>query len=267
MNSMRNHCFLFFVLSSFCYLLPVTYGTEWNVTITNGIQDDAIDVHIKSTDHDLGTHNIPANMAYSWTFFEKIIGTKFTGDFSEASRFQSLALVDREIMNHCRNHEVNNVGKLCFWLVKPDGFYLSSTNAPFPNDWVKKKSCSFCYLLPVTYGTEWNVTITNGIQDDAIDVHIKSTDHDLGTHNIPANMAYSWTFFEKIIGTKFTGDFSEGSRFQSLALVDREIMDHCRNHEVNNVGKLCFWLVKPDGFYLSSTNASFPNDWVKKKSW
>lgn len=142
MISRKNPCFFYFVLLiSICFLVTTTSGcffTKWNVTITNGVSDP-ITVHIKSTDSDLGNHYIPSNMAYSWTFCEKLFGTHFTGDFYWGPRFQTLALMDREIIEHCRNVEEND-GRPCFWLVKPDGFYLSTTNAPFPNFWIKKQS-------------------------------------------------------------------------------------------------------------------------------
>lgn len=109
------------------------------------------------------------------------------------------------------------------------------------------------------------MTITNRVSD-AIEVHIKSTDSDLGNHTISPNLAYTWSFCEKLIGTKFMGDFVWGSRSQSLALMDREIIDYCRN--VADGGRLCFWLVRPDGFYVSSYNPPFPNSaWLKKQSW
>lgn len=142
MNCRENHLFSLFVLTLFCNLVTITsdcsiFSTEWTVFITNTVQD-AIEVHIKSTDHDLGNQTIPSNFVYSWSFCDKLIGTKFTGDFWWGPRFQTLALMDREIMSYCRNG--NNGGKGCFWLVNFDGFYVSPSNAPFPTGWKKKQS-------------------------------------------------------------------------------------------------------------------------------
>lgn len=102
-------------------------------------------------------------------------------------------------------------------------------------------------------------------------VHIKSTDHDLGNHTISYNRVYSWTFCEKLVGTHFTGDFWWDTQYQTLALADREILSHCRDKYYDFQScfcfQSCFSLVMSDGFYVSKWNDSFPDGWVKKKSW
>ncbi|KAL4578466.1 hypothetical protein LXL04_014589 [Taraxacum kok-saghyz] len=126
---------------------------------------------------------------------------------------------------------------------------------------------SICCFLTVTSGClikNWTVSITSEIPNDIV-VHIKSTDHDLGDHTISAHGIYTWQFCSKLVGTHFTGDFSWGSRHQSLALMDAKISRYCNKRLVGD--DECYWLVKPNGFYVSFNNASFPWDWAKKKSW
>lgn len=140
MDFRRNHSFLFTLFASNCFFGIVTSGcfyTQWTPYITNRISDDIV-VHIKSTDHDLGNHTIPSNDVYKWTFCEKLIGTHFTGDFWWGARYQSLALMDRKIINFCRIRYFG--AQECFWLIMPDGFYVSNGNGTFPYGWVKKKS-------------------------------------------------------------------------------------------------------------------------------
>ncbi|PWA96978.1 plant self-incompatibility S1 [Artemisia annua] len=112
--------------------------------------------------------------------------------------------------------------------------------------------------------TKWTVYITNAVPDDIV-VHIKSTDHDLGNHTISSNEVYSWTFCQKYFGTHFHGYFWWGSRYQSLALADQEILNICRIRFDGDED--CYWLVLADGFYVSASNKPFPDGWYKKKSW
>ncbi|KAL4581347.1 hypothetical protein LXL04_017561 [Taraxacum kok-saghyz] len=127
---------------------------------------------------------------------------------------------------------------------------------------------SISYLVTVTshrcWYTKWLVTITNGVKD-TIDVHIKSTDHDIGHYMIPFKKKFSWKFCSKLIGTHWTGYFLWGSKHAALALMDKEIEARC--HNVSKADQSCFWLVMSDGFYLSYDNATFPAGWRKKKSW
>ncbi|KAL8201750.1 hypothetical protein R6Q57_010897 [Mikania cordata] len=114
-------------------------------------------------------------------------------------------------------------------------------------------------------GRAQTVYITNAL-NDAIVVHIKSTDHDLENHTIPSNGVYSWTFCQKIIGSHFHGYFWWGTRYQNLALIDKELMILCRD-DSEIADQFCYWMVVPDGFFVSGTNYTFPDNWVKKKGW
>ncbi|KAL8258535.1 hypothetical protein R6Q59_026488 [Mikania micrantha] len=125
-----------------------------------------------------------------------------------------------------------------------------------------------CHMVTTTarcsiYKTGWTVYITNTL-NDAIVVHIKSTDHDLGNHTIPSNGVYSWTFCQKIIGSHFHGYFWWGSRYQNLALIDKELMILCRD-DSEIADQFCYWMVVPDGFFVSGTNYTFPDNWTRNR--
>ncbi|PWA81538.1 plant self-incompatibility S1 [Artemisia annua] len=123
-------------------------------------------------------------------------------------------------------------------------------------------SLSFC---GIGLRRPWNVSINNFVPGDIV-VHITSTDHDLGNHTISSNGKYYWTFCEKLFGrSKFTGNFRWGSKFQTLALFDREIVDICE-FDISS-DQVCHWIVNPDGFFVSGTNDPFPKGWAKKKTW
>ncbi|MFS8008042.1 putative plant self-incompatibility S1 [Helianthus anomalus] len=128
---------------------------------------------------------------------------------------------------------------------------------------------SSCCLVTTTsacpfYKTNWTVYITNQVPDNIV-VHIKSTDHDLGNYTIAPTHVHSLTFCQKVVGTHFHGYFWWGSKYQSLALMDAEIIKKCRKRFAGN--EYCYWLVRTDGFYLSASNQPFPYGWVKKKAW
>ncbi|KAI3728669.1 hypothetical protein L6452_17310 [Arctium lappa] len=112
----------------------------------------------------------------------------------------------------------------------------------------------------------WNVYVMSDISDD-IDTLIKSGDDNLGNHTIPFEGNYNWTFCERLDGrTVFYSYFWWGSRFQTLALFDSHIRNMCIQPHWGV--EYCYWLVRPEGFYVSPFNRSFDDsDWVFIKQW
>ena len=110
---------------------------------------------------------------------------------------------------------------------------------------------------------QWTVFVTNNVSDDIV-IHVTG-DKDLGNQTIPSGGVYQWTFCQKVIGTRYDGHFWWGSRYQTLALVDRELIMRCRTKFAGH--DHCYWLVESDGFYVSARNNTFPDGWVRKKSW
>ncbi|PWA70428.1 plant self-incompatibility S1 [Artemisia annua] len=137
-----GNCFIFSLFILACYLVTPSSSCSgllraWNISITNFVPDDIV-VQITSTDHDLGKHTISSNGYYYWTFCEKAFGlSRFTGTFLWGSKFQTLSLADREIMKFCESDKTFD--QVCFWMVNPDGFFVTGFKDP-PQGWVKKKT-------------------------------------------------------------------------------------------------------------------------------
>ncbi|KAL8267276.1 hypothetical protein R6Q59_004620 [Mikania micrantha] len=114
--------------------------------------------------------------------------------------------------------------------------------------------------------SKWDVFIMSSITDDII-AHIKSGDDDLGNHTIPFNGNYIWSFCDRFDGhTLFYGYFWWGSKSQSLALFDDKLRKPC--YQQKRSTQHCYWLVRPDGFFVSAYNRSFSDDnWEFKKAW
>lgn len=79
---------------------------------------NALTVHCKSSDDDLGTHTLWVNEKIQWEFRENVWGsTLYFCNFWWSGREKSFAVFDRELnQNFCSTY--------CPWLVKEDGFYL-----------------------------------------------------------------------------------------------------------------------------------------------
>ena len=74
---------------------------------------------------------------------------------------------------------------------------------------------------------KWHVHVMSDISDDIV-THIKSGDDDLGNHTISYNGEYEWEFCSRFDGkTLFYCYFWWGSRYQTLALFDRNVVSIC----------------------------------------
>lgn len=97
---------------------------------------------------------------------------------------------------------------------------------------------------------QWDIFVISAIPNNIV-VHIKSGDDDLGNHTIPFNENYTWSFCDRFVGqTVFYSYFWWGSRFKSLDLFNKNIEHICFLYNMHN--QHCYWLVKPDGFYVSA---------------
>ncbi|KAK9052570.1 hypothetical protein SSX86_029199 [Deinandra increscens subsp. villosa] len=113
---------------------------------------------------------------------------------------------------------------------------------------------------------KWDLFVMSNITDNIV-AHIKSGDDDLGNHTIPFNGNYNWSFCDRLDGrTLFYGYFWWGSKSQSLALFDNKIREPCSLPKEGT--QHCYWLVRPDGFYVSPYNSTFSEfTWKLKKKW
>ncbi|KAI3714049.1 hypothetical protein L1987_72639 [Smallanthus sonchifolius] len=125
-------------------------------------------------------------------------------------------------------------------------------------------------IVPITHAcritSQWDIFVMSNITDNIV-VHIKSGDDDLGNHTIPFNGNYQWSFCDNYFGrTLFYGYFWWGSKYQSLALFDDEIRGPCYRSKGGT--QHCYWLVRPDGFFVSGYNRTFSDtNWTFKKHW
>ena len=110
---------------------------------------------------------------------------------------------------------------------------------------------SFSFIADsCTLTKKWDLSVQSTLFGNIV-AHIKSGDTDLGNHTIPFGGNYTWSFCARIDGvTLYSGYFWWGLRFQSLALYDNRIRDICSRFQRSDTGH-CYWLVTPDGFYVS----------------
>ncbi|GJX46837.1 plant self-incompatibility S1 [Tanacetum coccineum] len=116
------------------------------------------------------------------------------------------------------------------------------------------------------FTTKWKIYVMNGTPDTIV-THIRSKDDDLGKHNIPSNDYYYFSFCESFDrSSHFDGEFWWGQKYQCLEVFYRLAQWECDRFHFGV--QSCFWLVLPEGFYISSLNISFPDPlWTFVKSW
>ncbi|KAJ0666830.1 putative plant self-incompatibility S1 [Helianthus annuus] len=115
-----------------------------------------------------------------------------------------------------------------------------------------------CFFTP-----KWKVYITNATPDNIV-VHVRSKDDDLGNHTLPSSGEYDFSFCDSFLGTsRFNGEFWWGQKYQILDVLARS---KCQRFGFRVYD--CYWLVRPDGFYVSTLNISFPDPlWSFYKAW
>lgn len=136
------------------------------------------------------------------------------------------------------------------------------------------KTCCICILLVFSFVTptyscfieiHWRIFITNTITDNIV-AHVQSGDDDLGNHTIPFNTNYSWEFCRRMDRrTLYFGSFWWGSKFQTFDLYNKDIDRFYHTSDARDDN--CYWLVRPDGFWISRRNLAFPDSWNIMRSW
>ncbi|PWA97904.1 plant self-incompatibility S1 [Artemisia annua] len=108
--------------------------------------------------------------------------------------------------------------------------------------------------------------ITNGIEDK-IAVHVsKRGGEDLGNRTLAFNEEFDWKFGVVLFRTYYRGEFWWGSHYKTTSIFNRYVFGNCFNGNIFAVQR-CYWLVKPDGIYLSDNNGTFPDDWNQVERW
>ena len=90
----------------------------------------------------------------------------------------------------------------------------------------------------------------------------QSKDDDLGEHTLNTGQEFNWKFSPNILGTTlFFCHFYWNSKDRSFAVYDDRLRDLCSD----SFKSQCYWVAKPDGFYLSKDNKSIGrkiNNWT-----
>ncbi|CAI9273911.1 unnamed protein product [Lactuca saligna] len=122
----------------------------------------------------------------------------------------------------------------------------------------QEKVCAFSY---------WTIYIYNGI-NDSFTVHVQSADDDLGNRTLPFNGSTDWGFCMGItFKTRFYAHFYWNSKTAFFDVFDYTTSNHhCSERKIFKQQR-CVWLVRDDGFYLSSQLSPFPIGWTKLHEW
>lgn len=120
---------------------------------------------------------------------------------------------------------------------------------------------SSCFFTPT-----WKLYVINGCPDNIV-THVRSKDDDLGNHIVPSYGEYYWTFCDRFDRTtRFDAEFWWGEKYQCLDVFGKNARSKCERFGFGT--ESCFWLVRPDGFYISPLNITFPDvSWTFVKLW
>ncbi|KAJ9555258.1 hypothetical protein OSB04_009872 [Centaurea solstitialis] len=259
--------FLFFIPTfSLDYPLNCFLEPQWHMFVTCDLpQQLQFSITDTNTENDV---TLSFGQTYDWYFCPD---GKYIGDFKWGSKHQNVELFrSDDYDNVCHRFKFGTIH--CYWLVTPDGFYVSKHNVPYPNsDWhfVMVSTIAMCSLFvlifliistsSITYVTptssvndcvlltRWHVFVTNGISEN-ISVHIRSKDDDLGNRTLPYNGSFDWSFCDTG-RTLFYSQFRWGSKYQTLNLFDANVWRKCDKGKFGT--QHCYWLVRPEGFYIS----------------
>lgn len=114
------------------------------------------------------------------------------------------------------------------------------------------------YILNACFfTTKWKMYVLNDMPD-AIVIHVRSIDDDLGKHVIPSNGYYYFSFCDTIDrSTHFDGEFWWGRKYLCLEVFYKLARQHC--DRFGFIVEYCYWLIRPDGIFISSLNVTFPD--------
>ena len=123
-QTMVNRIFFLLILS--LYFVPICRAAislfpKLHVYVGNGLPNDTnlLTVHCQSQDDDVGCHTLAVGEEIQWSFHQNLIqSTLYFCQFWWAGKDKSIVVFDKSL------HE-RLCGKVCPWLVKEDGFYLS----------------------------------------------------------------------------------------------------------------------------------------------
>ena len=117
-----------------------------------------------------------------------------------------------------------------------------------------------CFLV-----FRFHMYIINDIPEDIV-VHVNSKDDDLGNRTLPLGGSRDWSFCD-LFWTRFRGEFWWGSKYISFNVFDTHVRQDC-DTETRSGTRHCYWLIRPEGFYMGSENNTWPSgSWHFEKPW
>lgn len=137
--AMRSLVFLVIFLG--LYSIRSTYAAcsltkEYDVHIVNALPNN-LTIHCASKDDDLGFHNLTDGADFTWRFCANLFGkTLFFCHFWWQSKEQMFDVFNKEMAKKCSCGY--QMGNLCYWNIRADGFYFSKDYKPFPEGYVKE---------------------------------------------------------------------------------------------------------------------------------
>lgn len=107
---------------------------------------------------------------------------------------------------------------------------------------------------------------------DTLMVQCKSDDDDLGDRKLVRSQYFSWSFRENFFFTthffcNFRSVTPDDQVLQSTSFNVFDLYISTRCGDQDPVRK-CYWIVRKDGFYLTTTDAKLnPDSWKLKRKW
>lgn len=115
---------------------------------------------------------------------------------------------------------------------------------------------------------KYHIIVINGLNNtNPLLVHCASGDDDLGWHTLKHADEVKWDFRTNIFDTTlFFCHFWWGENDRAFEVFRDGENEDCKDSSEG--GNKCYWLVKPQGFYMANYKANFPgSDWKKKHDW
>ncbi|MFS8003629.1 putative plant self-incompatibility S1 [Helianthus anomalus] len=120
------------------------------------------------------------------------------------------------------------------------------------------------------FGTpDWHMFVINGMPNDVIEAHIYDTydDHPKCDHcKLSPEQVFDWYFCP--VDSLYHGNFTWGTKSRSVELYGKHISNVCFHYKFFLGTQHCYWLVKPEGFYVSRHNLSHSDpNWRYEGPW
>jgi hypothetical protein len=128
-------------------------------------------------------------------------------------------------------------------------------------------------IIPCVLTHNWHLFVTNDMPDEFM-VTIQNNERNPSCSDcpFPPGRVYDWYFCPPppFYRNVWVGDFTWGSKKIRVDLFNKHISNICYRFKPLFPTIHCYWSVRPDGFYVSRKNSSFPgsgSDWHYINPW